>query len=1152
MKFNRLKLLFTFLFCISSLSFNLPFYAAGVEKPAGRIVSMSGTVSILKEGKSTNAKPFHSLEAGDVVTTGPNSRAAIILRDETLIKLNANSKITIQDVIKNIRPVSTGSSDKTLIKQDSGEMWIRTKNRPGKLEIDTKSGSAAIRGTEFTIDAKDDKTLLTLLDGAAELSNSHGTVLVAKNEQGEATPGSAPTKRTITVEETENAVQWIFYWPQNLKIKKESILDTSLENLTKNYEENPNESEPKILLGIKKLILGHSEESLELLNEAAKIDSNSALIDLMRSKALFVLHRQKEALEAINSSIALDPEWYLPRAEKSKLLIAQNDFIKAEKEAKKAIELSQDAPEAWISLGEVQYSLGNVKASEVSFNKALSIDSELAEAHIGKAKTLISRFYNPEAIDEFLSAVLIDPNYARAHLYLGQAFYQSNQTEKAITEITEARRLDPKDPLVLNSLSIIYDVAHEYAMALELDEKTIELTPNLLESGARQSRNLSVASGNLGIEPLRFGLTDWAFFQANKALRENPIDGASHFTLGTIYNSNNVQPIIPKSEGAGASQAQLSTGQVRGLRGTNLSGINARSSTNEFDKGYNFASDSERLVGKILSPSIIGSPNGRYRFFRAKELYVTTEGFIGRQQISRLKEGTVMLNGYLGTPWNLYVNGEFMGGLVRDDIGDLKGKGHRTFFRSDFAFSPLKNLDVLGSFSRADVNLDITDKNFPKAKSDFTPELNDLDLALNWRINPNNSLLGRYFGEVISTRLDGVTPELGGLKTFAGIFPRNQGGQFRFLSNHKKHKFTSGAEWLNSNNPAHVNASFLSTGLVPPVQTIGYLQEKNKYNIITAYTQDLFRINPRTDLVLGVRYDQIFQKTKDDSTTLTVTEGMTQSLVDIASKDITRFSINPQLGLNYNIGQNTVVRLAAQRKAFYNTFLPELAPQDVAGLPFSSQNDFFTRGTEGWEYATSLEHKLPWTNAFVRAKPFYRRMTVRNFDSLPARNEDQKINNWGFDISYNQLIYKQVGFFANYVYQHIRNKTDYKIFDDVTNTLALVNGKIPALQVPNRFRFGWTWHHPSGISLNYINTFIGEKFGDLSNSKGNKIDSYLLGDVNLTYESPRTKSYLATFGVNNIYGASFKQTTRQRDPGITFYGNIEIRGVLPISGHYWK
>ncbi len=1123
-------------------------FAIQPDKPAGRIVSLSGTVTIKKGGVSSAAKPFETLDSGDVVATGVSSRAAILLRDESLVKLNSNSQITIKNVLPAVKSVSTGGVSKTELRQDVGEMWVRTKNRLGEMEIDTKSGSAAIRGTEFTIVADENKTLLTLVNGQAELSNSLGTVLVAENEQGEATPSTAPVKRTLTIEETDNAVQWIFYWPQNLKFK-ENILDTNLEVLTKNYNDRPNEAEPKTLLGIKKLAGGKYEEALKLFDEANQIDPNSATNNLMKARTLFVLHQQKEALATINKAIELDSSWYLPRAEKSKYLAAQGDLILAEKEAKKALELDPSSPESLISLGEIHYAFGRVKPAALSFDRALSADPNLAEAHIGKGKALISQFHNSEAIDEFLSAVLLEPGLSRAHLYLGQAFYQNKETEKAITEIKEAQKIDPKDPLVLNSLSIIYDVAHRYGESLELDEMTIAITPNLLESGARQSRNLSAASGNLGIEPLRFGLTDWAFFQANKALRENPIDGASHFTLGTIYNSNNVEPIIPKGDSAGAAQAQLSTGQVRGLKGTNLTGVNAKTSTNEFDKGFNFASDSERLVGKLLTPSVIGSPNGRYRFFRAPELYVTTNGFFGQQQISLLSEGSIAANGYLGTPWNIYTNSEFMGGYVKDVFGDLTGRGNRSFFKQDLAFSPSKKLDIIASYTRADVNLRVFDKKFPKGRSLFTPDLNDFDASFNFHPNTHNVVLGRFFGLIASTRLDGSTPEIGGLKSFAGVFPRNYGYQTRYLLNHNKQRFTAGAEWLHSQNPAQVRTDFFSAGLVPPVQTIAYLKERSKYDIITGYTQNLYRANKKTDLVLGLRYDQIFQRTRDNTTAQTIADSMSSSIVSFDRRNKDRLSISPQIGVAYNLGDNTVVRLASQHKAFYNTFLPELGPQDVAGLPFSNQGDFFTRGTEGWEHAASIEQRLPF-NAFVRFKPFYRRMLVRNFDSL-ADYQVQRIRNSGFEISYNQLFYKQVGFFANYVYQHIMDRTPYKIFNDLTSTLIAVNGTIPTLQVPNRFRFGWTWHSPSGFSLNYINTYIGPKFGALGNS-GDKITGYLLGDVNLSYESPRTRSYLVTFGVNNIYGAAFRQTLRQRDPGVTFYGNFEIRGVLPLSKYFWK
>ena len=176
-------------------------------------------------------------------------------------------------------------------------------------------------------------------------------------------------------------------------------------------------------------------------------------------------------------------------------------------------------------------------------------------------------------------------------------------------------------------------------------------------------------------------------------------------------------------------------------------------------------------------------------------------------------------------------------------------------------------------------------------------------------------------------------------------------------------------------------------------------------------------------------------------------------------------------------------------------------------------------------------------------------MYVRDYDSV-YDYQVQRFRSWGGELSYSQLLFKQVGVFGSYVYQHVRDRTPYGILDSF-GALNSVKDTIPVLQVPNRARFGITWHSPSGISLNLIHTYIGPKFGSLGNS-GNKINGYFLGDINLSYESPRTRSYLATIGVNNIYGAAFRQSLRQRDPGVTFYGNIELRGVLPISKYFWS
>ena len=70
----RLRFLLLLVFLASS-SFLL--VNAQADKPAGRIVSLSGIVTVKKGGVSSTAKPFQNLDAGDVVITGSSSRAAI-------------------------------------------------------------------------------------------------------------------------------------------------------------------------------------------------------------------------------------------------------------------------------------------------------------------------------------------------------------------------------------------------------------------------------------------------------------------------------------------------------------------------------------------------------------------------------------------------------------------------------------------------------------------------------------------------------------------------------------------------------------------------------------------------------------------------------------------------------------------------------------------------------------------------------------------------------------------------------------------------------------------------------------------------------------------------------------------------------------------
>ena len=77
----------------------------------------------------------------------------------------------------------------------------------------TPLASGAIRGTEFelSVDTATGRTVLTLIEGAVDLSNALGEVALASGEQGIVDPGQAPRKTAAL--DTINVIQWTLYYP---------------------------------------------------------------------------------------------------------------------------------------------------------------------------------------------------------------------------------------------------------------------------------------------------------------------------------------------------------------------------------------------------------------------------------------------------------------------------------------------------------------------------------------------------------------------------------------------------------------------------------------------------------------------------------------------------------------------------------------------------------------------------------------------------------------------------------------------------------------------------------------------------------------------------------------------------------------------------
>ena len=178
---------------------------------------MQGTVEV-QEGTPdwAPARVNQTLVAGAVVRTAVRSRTALLLADETQLKIGPSARLQLLQVrrssnlLQRISQVVAGA-EQSILNLESGKAWLRSKRVPARVRVRTPSVTAAIRGTEFVVDVRPDgESLVTVLDGAVDMSNDQGAVVVNSGEQGRARIGEAPIKMVIV--NPEDAVQWTFFY----------------------------------------------------------------------------------------------------------------------------------------------------------------------------------------------------------------------------------------------------------------------------------------------------------------------------------------------------------------------------------------------------------------------------------------------------------------------------------------------------------------------------------------------------------------------------------------------------------------------------------------------------------------------------------------------------------------------------------------------------------------------------------------------------------------------------------------------------------------------------------------------------------------------------------------------------------------------------
>lgn len=574
--FVRICLLFPCLLFSAPLQAQSP-PTAGGTKAESVVLEIENKVEVLRLGASawTPAQTNQNLRVQDRFRTGFKSRATLRLSNQGILRVSQLTTLEIQ-------PPTDASKGQSVLDVKSGTAYFFNRDQPAETQFRTPQASGAIRGTEFNIDVGlDGRTVVTLLDGGVDLTNSLGQVSLKSGEQGIVEPGKAPTKTAVI--DAINIIQWGLYYPGvldvaelGLKASDTTLLNDSLAAYQKGdllqavalYPTNrtPASASEKIYLSALQLAVGQVKDTETLLGQLGEADSSViGFADALRKVIAAVKFETWNNTNAPTTATGWMAESYYQQS-RSKL----EEALQA---ARRATEKAPQFGFAWARLAEMEFSFGRTaealagveKAFQLSprnaealslkgfllaaqnrigpaielFDQAIAIDGALGNAWLGRGLCRIHQGKADAGREDLQVAATLEPHRAVLRSYLAKAYSNEGDLQRASKEIELAKRYDPNDPTSWLYSALLNQQQNRVNEGVRDLEKSQDLNNNrsVFRSRLLLDQDRAVRSANIAKLYQDAGMTDLSVREASRAVNSDYGNYSAHLFLANSYDA---------------------------------------------------------------------------------------------------------------------------------------------------------------------------------------------------------------------------------------------------------------------------------------------------------------------------------------------------------------------------------------------------------------------------------------------------------------------------------------------------------------------------------------------------------------------------------------------------------------------------------------
>ena len=1080
--------------------------AASCGESVGQVVSVENTVQVKPNDleRWDSAETNQRLCEGDTIRVGENSRTAVRLINDAVLRLDENTTMRLLNV-------AGAKQEQSFLEVLSGTLksFIR---KPRTMSVSTPYVNGSIEGTEFLVQVTNDKSSFLVLEGRILAQNDHGNVQLQSGEMAVAGAGEAPQKQIVV--RPRDAVQWALHYPAVLMWQDQGFpADAEWSDAVKR--------------SLEYYVAGDITNAFASIADTAGAASDPRFLTY-RATLLLAVGRVQDALEDVERSLSLAPGSSDALALQAVIAVSQNDKEKALAAATQAISNNAKSASALIALSYAQQAAFDLDSARTSVENAVQLEPENALAWARLAELRSSFGLLDEALEAATKATAIEPRLSRTQTVLGFAHLTQVKTTLAKDAFTAAISLDQSDPLPRLGLGLAQIAEGDLQAGRGQIDVAVSLDPNqsIIRSYLGKAY-FEEKRGPLDEQQYRIAMdldpndpTPWFYEAIGLQTTNRPVEALKSLKKAIELNDNRAvyrsrllldADLAARSASLARVFSDLGFQQlalVEGWKSVNTDPSNFSSHRFLADSyaarpRHEIARVSELLQSQLLQPLSMTPIQPR---LGESDLFLVSAGGAGGLSFNEFnplfqRSGINMqASGLVGG--NDTRSGEAVISGVMNNIAFSVGAFH--FETDGFRPNADQEDDIFNAFVQIELSPDtslqaeyryrdneIGDLQLRFFPEEFFPaqrtplEIHSFRLGARHTISPSSVLLGSLiYSDAEFGAFDRQPLFAPGFITFIGLDEPQEAisGEVQYLFRSARFNLTAGGGYLERDS----TSDFLARTVLPPPD-----------DVLAFPTED-------TDLRQGTVYGYLNLKPID---TVTMTLGLSAEFSngDSDAEDGDN-EVNPKFGLMWNPLPRTLLRAAA----FKTTKRPVISNQTLEPTQVAGFNQFYDdfNFTTSWRYGVALDQTFS-TELYGGVEVSRRDQDVPASDQFGA----SIISKWQDDLARAYL------FWTPHRWWGLKAEVE---FENLERDLELTDGlqESDTLRVP----LGVTFRHPSGLGAAVTATYFdqdGTFESIVTGALRNGTDEFWVADANLSFRLPKRYGFVS-IGVSNIFDEEFR------------------------------